>query len=223
MNSKKLIIYGNGSMAKMIYCFLRPEYNIVAFTVDRACIKETTLFNLPVVAFEDVETEFSPSGSQMITAIGYLRMNRLRADRYQQAKDKGYSFISYCHPSVVLHPEVTIGENSIILEHASIHPFSQIGDSVFVSSNTNIGHDCIIEDNCWINAGVSIAGETTIKANSFLGVNSSVGQRLTIGTCNLIGANTFVGKNTERDEVYVSSGGEKFRMNSEQFMTFSKM
>ena len=161
-NKNKLIIYGNGSIAKLVYSYMQDDYDVIAFTVDEKCIGEDFLLGLPLIPFEEIESVYSPSDHKMIIAIGFVDMNVIREQRYHQAKRKGYSFVNCWHSSVIKHSSVKVGENNIILEHASIHPFSVLGNSIFISSNSNIGHDCIINDNCWINAGVSVAGETTI-------------------------------------------------------------
>ena len=221
MNKKKLIIYGNGHMAKMTYQFVKLDFDVVAFTVDRSCIEIEKLCNLPLIPFDEIEQQFSPEQCYMLTAVGFVDMNNIRAQKYIEAKNKGYRFVNYIHSSVVQHDCLALGENNIILDHASIHPFTVIGNCNFISSNTNIGHGCSIGDNNWINAGVSTAGETTIKDNVFLGVNSSLGHGLLIESKTFVGANTQINRDTESGNVFLSASGEKHRLSSEVFLKFS--
>ena len=50
---KKVIIFGTGGFAKIIYLYLNkdPGFNITAFTANEQAIKEKTLYNLPIVPF----------------------------------------------------------------------------------------------------------------------------------------------------------------------------
>jgi sugar O-acyltransferase (sialic acid O-acetyltransferase NeuD family) len=220
MASKKLIIYGNGQMARMFLHFARLEYDVVALTVDRSVLTESVIDGLPVVPFDEIETAYPPSENQLITAVGYLEMNSLRARKYEEGLAKGYAFANYVHSSVIRHPGIAMGGNNIILDHVAIHPYTQLGNSIFVASNASIGHGCTIGNNCWINSGVSIGGETEIGEACFLGINATIGDNIQIGSQCFVGANTLVTRNTLAEEVYVSASGERFPLSSQAFLKF---
>ncbi|MBS1159857.1 MAG: hypothetical protein H6R15_2276 [Proteobacteria bacterium] len=220
MPPAKLIIYGNGQMARMFLHFARSEFAVVAFTVDRPVITETTIEGLPVIAFDEIEKHFPPNEHWLITAVGFLEMNRLRARKYQEGLAKGYRFANYIHPSVVRHPTLVLGDNNVILDHVAIHPYSRLGSGTFICSNASIGHGCDIGDNCWINSGVSIGGETRVGDGCFLGINATLSDNIRLGEHCYIGANTLVTRSTEANEVYISAAGERFPLNSEAFLKF---
>ncbi len=221
----KTVIYGNGDIAKLLFSYARHNMNIVGFTVDDACIVNNvnTYLGLPLVPFSDVEKHFAPISHNMIIAIGFIEMNALRKRKYLEARQKGFCFASFIHESVLMHDDVVIEDNCIILDHVSIHPGCRIGRSTFVSSNVNIGHDCIVGETNWINSGVAIAGGCTIGEGCFFGVNSSAGHDLRIGAGNFIAANTFINKHTEDDQVYLSEQGQLFKLKSRSFLRFSKV
>lgn len=220
MTSKKLIIYGNGQMARMFLHFARLEHEVVVFTVDRAVLTDPVIEGLPVIPFDEVETRFPPAEHCLIIAVGYLEMNGLRARKYREGLAKGYAFASYVHSSVVRHPTVTVGENTIVLDHVAIHPYTQIGNSVFIASNASIGHGCRIGDACWINSGVAIGGESMIGDASFLGINATIGDNIRIERQCFVGANTLVTRDTLAEEVYISASGERFPLSSQAFLQF---
>ena len=208
-------------MAHMLYEFVKLEFNVVAFTVDRDCIASEIICGLPLIPFDLILQEYPPEDYYMLIAVGFIDMNNVRQDKYFEAKKKGYQFINYIHPSVVRHDSLVMGENNIILDHASLHPFTILGDSNFVSSNTNIGHGCFIGNNNWINAGVSVGGETIIKDNVFLGINSSLSHGLLIDDKTFVGANTQINRSTAKGDVFLTECGEKHRLKSEIFLKFS--
>ena len=55
---EKVVVFGNGRTASHTYFYLTHDspYEVAAFTVDREYIEEETLFGLPVVPFEDIES-----------------------------------------------------------------------------------------------------------------------------------------------------------------------
>lgn len=218
---EKVIIYGNGKIAKIIYHFVKKQFDVVAFTVDKEFIQENKIEDIPLVAFEEIEKSFSIQNHKILIAVGYVQMNKIREKKYYEAKEKGYSFINYIHPSVELHNNLEIGENNIILDHVTLQPYVTIGNSNFIWSNAVIAHGTIVEDTNWITSGVVVSGDATIKSKCFLGVNSTVGHNAIIRDENFIGANTLVIKNTQEKEVFISKEGDKFRLDSQRFLQFT--
>lgn len=221
----KTVIYGNGSVARLLHAYARDHLQLAGFTVDDSQISAgaTQLCGLPLVRFSRVEQHFPPADHEMIIAVGYIEMNGLRERKYREAGERGYSFGRYIDPTVRLHNDVSIGENCIILDHVSIHPGSSIGHSVFISSNVNIGHDCRVGASSWINSGVAIAGWSEIGDAAFLGINASIGDNIRLGRRNFIAANTLVIRNTDDDAVYISEPGQKFRLKSLSFLKFARI
>lgn len=221
----RTVIYGNGAIAKLLFSYARHSMDIAGFTVDDVCIGDNAdnYLGLPLVPFSGVEKQFDTVSHNMIMAMGFIDMNALRASKSVEAKQKGYGFTSFVHESVIMHDDVIIEENCVILDHVSIHPGCRIGQGSFVSSNVNIGHDCIVGENNWINSGVAIAGGCEIGESCFFGVNSSAGHGLHIGARNFIAANTLINKHTEDDQVYLSEPGQLFKLKSKSFLRFSQV
>jgi sugar O-acyltransferase (sialic acid O-acetyltransferase NeuD family) len=221
----KIVIYGNGAMAKVFFSYARRSMDVCGFTVDDICITESSdsFCGMPLVPFSKVQEFFDPKLCKMIIAMGFIDMNDLREKKYLEAKEKGYSFTTYIHDSVLIHDDVTIDENCIILDHVLMHPGCKIGQGAFISGNVSIGHDCIIEAYNYITSGVSIAGGCHIGRGSFFGINSSVAHGIHVGARNFISANTLLNKSTNDDEVYLSDPGQLFRLNSKAFLRFGRV
>lgn len=222
MQKHKIVIFGNGSMAKVLHSYMKDEYEICGFCVDKCCIKSDKFLGLPLVPFENVEKYYPVDEYKMINSVGYIDMNDLRKKRSEEAKQKGYELISYIDKSVKIHEGVSIAQNCIIFEGISIHPNTNIQEGTFISANVSIGHDCNVGEYNWINSGVSIAGCVNIGKNCFWGVNSCSADNISIGDYNYIAANTLVNKSTKSDEVYISPVGEKFRLSSKNFLKFTE-
>ena len=221
----KIIIYGNGAMAKVLYSYARSCFDVCGFTVDDCCIKEgeNDFCSLPLVGFSKVQEKFDPKEYKMISSVGFLDMNELREKKYDEAKAKGYGFASYIDKSVKIHDGVVIEENCIILDFVSIHPNSIIKKGTFISSNVNFGHDCAIGAYNWINAGVSMAGCCKVGKGCFFGVNATLANGVKLGERNFIAAGTVVNKETKDDEVYISEPSQLFRLSSKKFLKFANI
>jgi sugar O-acyltransferase (sialic acid O-acetyltransferase NeuD family) len=218
MKKNKLLIYGNGKMAKMLYPYLKKEYDVLSFIVEEKYIKDLSFLDVPVMPYENLEKLYAPEEHLIIIAVGYAEMNLIRERKYFELKKLGYEFINYIHPSVYFPESMSIGDNNIVMEYVSIHPYSSIGAGNFISSNSNIGHDCIIGNFNWINSGVSLAGGVTVNNNCVLGINSTVSHGVFIENECFIGATCIITQNTEKKEVYLPEASTKFRLDSKFFL-----
>jgi hypothetical protein len=70
--NKEIVIHGNGQYARLTHRIVIDErpFEIAAFTADARFIAEPSLFGLPVVAFEKVDSRYPPSEFDMMVLIG---------------------------------------------------------------------------------------------------------------------------------------------------------
>lgn len=94
-NTESVIIFGNGSMARVLY-YMREEYDIHAFCVDKCCMKENTFLDKPLVSFEDIEKIYSPKQYSIINSIvpdNFILGLGLRIQRIMQQKQMVYIWV----------------------------------------------------------------------------------------------------------------------------------
>jgi sugar O-acyltransferase (sialic acid O-acetyltransferase NeuD family) len=139
----------------------------------------------------------------MLVSLSFQRMNRLREERYLQAKQKGYSFLNYVSSRAVTWPDLSLGENCLISEQTIVHPFVKIGSNVIVGANATIGHHSVIGDNVFIAPGAVILGGVHIESHSVIGANASVKEGVRIGRECLIGMGVSVYQNTSARQALV--------------------
>ncbi|TAL71961.1 MAG: acetyltransferase [Bacteroidetes bacterium] len=216
----KVILFGCGRGADVAYRYLKrdSEHEIYGFAVDEAFRKSDTFHGLPLVPFENVENYFPPSEYKMFILIGYQDMNRLRATKYLQAKNKGYQFISYINSKAYSIEDLEVGENCFIMENQSINLDVKIGNNVVMWSCNHIGDCSVIEDHVWISSHVSVAGNVTIKEYSFIGVNVSISNNIIISPKTFIGAGAVIAQNTIEGGVYVQPDAKCIFQDSAMFM-----
>ena len=117
MKTKKAIIFGTGSIAELAHFYLTndSEYEVAAFTVDKQYIEEDGFIDLPLVPFEDVETIYDPRNYEMFIALSYASLNKIRENKYNESKNKGYILLSYISSKAINFSQ-SIGDNCFILE-----------------------------------------------------------------------------------------------------------
>lgn len=214
----QIVIFGTGAFAEVAHFYFThdSDHEVVAFTAHRDRIDQEAIFGLPVVPFEDVTRLYPPDRYGMFVAVGYNKVNQVRARIYQEAKDLGYQLVTYVNSKIVSWGDTVIGDNCFIFENQTIQPFVQIGNDTVLWSGNHVGHHSRIGDHCFITSHVVISGYTRIGDYSFLGVNATLRDDITIGRSNIIGAGAIIMKDTQDNEVYVPQRTKPFHLTSDQ-------
>lgn len=169
-----------------------------------------------LVAFEEVIEKFPPSNYKMFIALSYAKMNKLRQQKYFEAKAKGYELVSYVSSKCTYLSQFNHGDNCFIFENNTIQPFVKIGNNVTLWSGNHIGHHSEIHDHNFISSHVVISGHCIINSNCFLGVNSTLAHNIILAKETLIGAGAIISKNTEEKGIYVPPRTIKLDKTSDQ-------
>ena len=219
---EKIIIFGNGVFAEHIYYLLTHDnaFEVVAFTVDAKYIQDDRLFGLPVVPFETVDARFPPSEHKMTVAVSFQRINRLREEKYGQAKAKGYQLVTFCSPRATTYPNLVTGDNCIILENAIIGPYVVIGNNVIVASGAIIGHHVVLKDHCFISPGAVVLGGVTIEEYCLIGANATIKEEITVARESLVGSGVSITRNTLEKGVYLNPPAELYPKRSDELRTW---
>jgi sugar O-acyltransferase (sialic acid O-acetyltransferase NeuD family) len=214
----KLVIFGASDIARLAhYYFTRDsKHEVVAFTVDKEFCKDNTFLDLPLVSFEEVSNTYPPGKYKMFVALSYAKMNKLREDKYRQAKASGYELVSYVSSRCSFLTDNPVGDNCFILEDNTIQPFVKIGNNVTLWSGNHIGHDAVIEDHCFLASHIVVSGYVCIGNNCFIGVNATLRNSITVAPETLIGAGAVIMKDTVEKGVYLPQRSELFSKKSDE-------
>jgi sugar O-acyltransferase (sialic acid O-acetyltransferase NeuD family) len=214
--SKRLIIFGTGDIAQLAHYYFTTDsdYEVVAFTVDAAYIRENTFSGHPVVAFETVAEKYPPEDCDFFVALSYSKLNSIRKEKYLAAKALGYKFVSFVSSRATVLNDGRIGENCFILEDNTIQPFVTIGNNVTLWSGNHIGHHSIIKDHTFIASHVVISGGVEIGEQCFVGVNATLRDHIRVGARCVIGAGALLLGDAEPEGVYIGRATERSKVPS---------
>jgi sugar O-acyltransferase (sialic acid O-acetyltransferase NeuD family) len=215
---KPVVLFGIGAVARMAQFLWTNDSprEVVACTVDRDFMQGKSSLGLPVVPFDEVTSQYPPSDFDMFVAVGYSRMNRFREQRFQQAKQLGYTLPSYVSSRATTWPGLALGENCFVMEDVLLQPFVSIGDDVILWSGCHVGHESVVQDHCFVSSHVVISGFVTVEANCFLGSNCTIRDGITVARECVVGAGAVVLKDTEPRGVYVASRAERLGLTSDR-------
>lgn len=212
----EIILFGIGATAEVLHYHLTREGRpVAAFAVDADYLRESSLLGCPVVAFEELEQHFSPAVYELIIAIGYARVNQLRAERCAQALARGYRLQSYISPTAILWDDLSPGYHCRIGEKSLIQPFARIGDNVSVGSDCLIGHHSSLGDHCFLASRVTLGGGVVVEPYAFLGTGAIVRNKARIAAHSVVGAGAVILADTRPGGVYVAQAAEALEISSD--------
>ena len=137
--------------------------------------------------------QFAVDKILLVFAIGYSNMSGRRL-AYENAKTKGYRFVSLVHPHSSVEPSARLGEGVIVLAGAIVDQFVAIGDASYLHIGTRIGENCDIGANNYFSAGTTLGGSVHVGADNFFGINSTIVNDISIGDQNFINAGSLIYK-----------------------------
>lgn len=218
MEKKEIVLFGNGQMAETAHVYIEHDspFTVVAFCVDKERIASDTYRGLPLVAFGDVASSYSPERYDMFVPMSAKDCNSQREAKFYAAKAMGYKLVSYVSPHAMVGPETRIGDNCFIFEANVIQPFASIGDNTILWSGNHIGHHSSIGAHCFLASHVVISGRVTVGNNCYFGVNSTVRDGITIAPRCTIGAGALIMRDTEESQVYMGLPGKRVPQKSDE-------
>lgn len=201
---EKVVLFGVGQVASRAYWYLTHDsrYEVAAFTVDPEYIKEDKLFGLPVIPFGDIESIYPPNAYKMFLSISFVRMNKLRAEKYYQSKAKGYELVNYISSKATTWPELVIGDNCLIQTNCVIEPFAKIGNNVTLGVSALVSHNALIKDHCSIVHHAVVLGNVIVEPYCIIGANATIRDHVTIASECVIGAGALILEDTVEKGVY---------------------
>lgn len=214
--SQKIVIFGDSQLASLAHFYFKHDspHEVVGFTVDRAYAKQTEYEGLPLVPFEDVTQHFPPDDYQMFLPISFKRMSYLRREKYEAAREMGYTLVSYVSSKATTWPDLTVGDNCFIFEDNTIQPYVTIGNNCVLWSGNHIGHHSVIKDHVFITSHVVVSGCCTIDEHAFLGVNATVRDETHVAKATLVGMGANITKDTQPFEIHLGQSSTKMRKRS---------
>lgn len=202
-SSKALWIFGLGNFAEMAHYLFTEDggRQVRGFVVDGAYRDRDSLAGLPVVAWEDIERHATPEDSEIFVAIGVGKINTLRARRVDDLTAAGWSLASYVSPTARVPRGFSAEPNTMIMDQVNIHPQVTIGRNTVVWSNSRIALKAQLGNHVWVTSAV-IGDSSVIGDYTFIGINATVAPFVRVGSHNLIGAAAVINRNTRDYQVY---------------------
>ena len=145
-----------------------------------------------------------------VIAIGDNRGRRKMAQRLA-----GWEWVTVVHPHAWVHPEVALGEGTVVFAGAVIQPDCRIGDHCIVNTSASIDHDGCLGDFTHLAPGVHLAGEVTVGEGALMGIGSVALPGRTVGPWAVVGAGSVVVQDIPEEAVVAGNPARALRAEKE--------
>jgi len=202
-----VIVFGTGQISKVAWYQLSQDspHRVVAFMVDSAYRTEAIFNGLPVEPFEELTERYPPNQVALFIPLSYRELSRMRVQKYNEAKAKGYGFVTYIHSEARVDASVEVGENCYIDSSVVIQPFTRIGDNCVVRAGAIVSHDIDVGRHCFVSAGAVVGGGASIGERCVLALNSTVLNGIRVAPRCLLGAGAVLTADTDENGVYIGA------------------
>ena len=194
----KSVIIGAGTYGEVYLAYLQEAgVDVVGFLDDDPKYEGTEVKGVPVLGgVSSLETLKDTHGVEAVYCP--LGNNKLRVKFLTYARDLGYKIPNFIHPSVIISPNVTIGEGVYILLGSHIMPHTVIKDFVMISMNVNVAHHNVLEEGVFLSTGCNFGASINAHKYAYCGIASTIMTGLhELGEDCLIGAGAVVIRDVE--------------------------
>lgn len=203
----KIILIGTSGLSKEVVDFINRYdlFEVVGFTVNKAWMKNQTYMGKPIYPLEELDQYFDKDNIKLFSTVSwYNYLNRVREEKFNELKDKGFHFANLISPFAMIYTE-DVGEGNWIHDFAHIGYETVIGNNNVIRMNTTISHYSIIGSHNSLIAGTTIGGHAICGNRCFFGANSTVFNRVRIGNLCVIGGGAVVKHDLNDYSLCVSS------------------
>ncbi|WP_430535369.1 acetyltransferase [Listeria rocourtiae] len=199
---KKLILIGDGSVAKMAkeIVLLTGTYEIVAILDDKYTTSfqdENGVFMGPLTG----STALSQADAYFI-AVGD---NEKRHEIFTILQKPVEQFPNLIHPTSIISPNAQIGYGNFIMAGAIINVDATIRHQCIINSGCIIGHDAVLENFSQTSPGTVITGYVYLQTGVNIGANATVLPSIRLNEWSVVGAGSTVTRDVKADTIVVGT------------------
>lgn len=194
-NKVLCVILGGGGHARVVIDCMKVSGVAHPYVVldPNSLLWGKEVYGVPIRGGEDLIQELKREGvTHFIPAVGGVQDNAPRRKTFEWGIGQHLMPLILLHPSVIISPQVKIGEGSVAFAGAIINPGVVIGKNCIINTGSIIDHDCIIEDHAHIAPGAVLSGGVHVEKSVHIGTGATIRHSIHIGEGAVVGAGSVV-------------------------------
>ncbi len=204
ISSENILVFGAGGAAQEILQLIEQIYgqdkNIHGIILAQKHSEQITLAGKKIRVYAETEISKLSQDNNLGFIISFGNPD-LRKKIYELYASLNY--INLVHPSVDMHPTVTMGRGNIIKKGTQLTTNIKLGHNNYLNRGVQIGHDVEIGNHNAIHPCAVLSGGVMVKEASLIGANATILEGSTIASQVKIGASALLKGKTEKEKTYV--------------------
>ena len=190
---KRLLIVGAGGFGREVLSWCsdaaanKNDWEIGGFLDSNPAALEKHRCEVGIIG--DPSTYLPSDNDLFIPAIGDPK-TRLRLCK--ALKERGATFITLLHPSVVIGRDSRIGEGSVLCPGAVVSTNVSLGSFVIINLRCTVSHDSVIGDGGTLSPASDVTGNVVLGEGVFLGTHACILPSTVVGDYAIVGAGSVV-------------------------------
>jgi sugar O-acyltransferase (sialic acid O-acetyltransferase NeuD family) len=191
---QSIIVVGAGGHASVVAdAILVSGSNIIGFTDSDACRHGAGLYGLSVLGDdEQVLSRYQRDDVMLANGVGGIRTTERRRMVQMRLQDRGWRFVTVCHPSAIVSPRANIAESAQLFAGSIVQIGAVIGAGSIVNTGAVVEHDCDIGEYVHVAPGALLCGNVKVGEQSHVGAGAVVRQGVQLGRNTIVGAGAVV-------------------------------
>ena len=194
---KKTLVLGAGGHAKVVAEVLRCLDRPVDGFVSPDYEKGSDFFHSSIIGDDGDVLQWQSEQISLYNGIGSLPSNTLRWRVANKMRKHGYTFNRIVHPSAIVAKDVSLEEGVQVMAGVVIQPETTIGQDSIINTSASIDHDCVIGKKCHIAPSVACSGGVEIGDGTHIGTGAVITQGVKIGIGCVVAAGSVVYRDLE--------------------------
>lgn len=189
---KEIVVLGSGGFAKEILYLIerinqeKEMWNILGLIDENVGQK---VYGYEIIGNDDFLFACEKKIA-VVCGIGSAKLRKKVVNKLK--KNKNLYFPNIIDPSVIMPPNLTMGEGNIICAGTIITVDVILKNFVTINLDCTIGHDSNLEDYVTLYPSVNVSGNVKIEHEVEVGTGTNIIQGIHIGQQSIIGAGTVV-------------------------------
>ena len=210
MSKKQVVLIGGGGHCKSVIEAIQSDEHIDFIGV----VDSQKLENVLGVAYlgdDSILQDLVNQHYQFLITVGNIGAPNLRIKLFDKIKSLNGLFTTGISPNALVAKSSSIGEGTVIMQHAFVNAEVVIGKNCIINSKALLEHETTIGDHVHISTGVIVNGQCNIGNNCFIGSGSVIGNNVTIADNSIIGAGSVVLKDIKEAGTFFGQPARKFK------------
>ncbi len=189
---KKLLIVGAGGFGREMHAWCRQHPDHGRAWAFEAFLDDNPEALTPFGSFASVRPLSSHLPAADEVFVCGLGLPAVKERLVRPLLERGASFLTFVHPSVILGERVALGRGVVLCPGAVLSADIVLGEFAMVNLNSTVGHDARIGAWSTLSAQCDVTGHVRLGDRVFMGSKSTVIPRRVVGDGVTVGAGAVV-------------------------------